>query len=113
MDRDQGDSRFRGEGWDVRTKPRPHPTVKLNRRCHSFGRYDQVKNVIEFGCRCETEAEAVSTLIHEVQHWTSWMFLTPKEMHSENMPDANKDYDGYACWIPEYISIAVEHLVCG
>jgi hypothetical protein len=76
-----------------------------------FGRYDEVKNRIEFGCRCESEEDAINTLIHEDTHWITWAFLTLREIQIGNMPDCNKDYDKYACWIPEYISITVEKLV--
>jgi hypothetical protein len=84
--------------------------VRISRTCHLFAKYDAIRNEIVFGCQNSNEADAIGTLIHEDTHWAAWCYLTLREIQITNMPDCNKDYDKYACWIPEYISITVEHL---
>lgn len=95
----------------MRLRPRPHPMLKIDMRCRLYGRYDEVEGTIIFGKQCKNEEDVIGTLIHELQHWTTWMWLTRKEINQSNMPDYNKNYDKYACWIPEKLSLMIEELV--
>jgi len=97
----------------MRRSPRPQPLIRLNRCLHNFGQYDEVKNVIEFGCRCDSEEDAIRTLLHELAHHDTWMFLTRKEIQSSDMPDHTERFEEYLNWIPEKLSVEAEGFLIG
>jgi len=96
------------EGDGTRPTPRPHPLIRLNRTLHNFGQYDEVKNTIEFGCCCDTEEDAIKTLLHELAHHDTWMFLTRREIQISAMPDHTERFAEYLNWIPEKLRIDAE-----
>ena len=98
----------------MRKYARPHPKLRINRRLAGLcGQYDETKNVISFGCGCDTEDEVIQTLIHELTHHDIWMFLTLKEISEggDSMPSYSNDFEQYINWLPEKLSIYLEQLI--
>ena len=113
MERDQGHRRLRMLGRDMRRRARPHPGLELKDTCHLFGKYDPFKNTIIFGCRNDSEGDAVGTLIHEETHWATFMFLDGEELTElwKGMPDCYQDFKKFTNWIPEGLALSVEKAV--
>ena len=97
----------------MRSNPRPQPHIKLNSRLHNFGQYDEVRNVISFGCRCDSEDDAIKVLLHELAHHDTVMFMTREEIQAMDMPDHTKGFEAYCNWIPEKLSLEAEGFLIG